>query len=233
MPAAAAPATATTLTADPPRSRTGTRPPPATLHAVSEKRIDGRALRYQHRRPELLAAATEYVLEHGVGELSLRPMAHALGVGHATLIRHFATKDELVAEVLTKIRTDFEARLRSDEVRSAASGIELLRRAWERLCQPREQRQFLVLFELVSLAVHGDERGPAVRTLVDDWLHLITEALVRHGWARDTAPVIATLILAQVRGLQLDLLATGDRERVESAFDTLIAMLDALPHENR
>ena len=45
---------------------------------ANEGRVDGRTLRYQHRRPELLAAATEYVLDNGIGDLSLRDMARAL-----------------------------------------------------------------------------------------------------------------------------------------------------------
>jgi AcrR family transcriptional regulator len=39
---------------------------------MSSERVDGRTLRFQHRRPELLAAATEYVLDHGIAGLSLR-----------------------------------------------------------------------------------------------------------------------------------------------------------------
>ncbi|RZI53447.1 MAG: TetR/AcrR family transcriptional regulator, partial [Pseudonocardia sp.] len=37
---------------------------------MNAERVDGRTLRYQHRRPELLAAATEYVLDHGIGDVS-------------------------------------------------------------------------------------------------------------------------------------------------------------------
>jgi hypothetical protein len=39
---------------------------------MSSERVEGRTVRFQHRRPEQLAAATEYVLDHGVAGLSLR-----------------------------------------------------------------------------------------------------------------------------------------------------------------
>ena len=66
----------------------------------STPQIDGRVLRYQHRRPQLLAAAVDYVLDHGIADLSLRPMASSLGVTHATLIRHFSSKEALVAALV-------------------------------------------------------------------------------------------------------------------------------------
>ncbi|WP_238395525.1 TetR/AcrR family transcriptional regulator [Mycolicibacterium sp. CBMA 295] len=83
-------------------------------------RVDGRTLRYQHRRPELLAAATEYVLDHGIGDLSLRNMARALGVTHATLLRHFSSKEDLILQVIAKIRSDFTDQLAIDEREHAA-----------------------------------------------------------------------------------------------------------------
>ena len=45
-------------------------------------------------------AATDYVLEHGLIGLSLRPLAAALGTSDRMLLYHFGTKDDLVAAVL-------------------------------------------------------------------------------------------------------------------------------------
>src|SRR6185437_15712547 len=64
---------------------------------------DGRALRWERRRPELLRAATEYVLETGVADLTLRPLGAAIGASITTLIRQFGSKDELVHEVCREI----------------------------------------------------------------------------------------------------------------------------------
>ncbi|WP_067546495.1 TetR/AcrR family transcriptional regulator [Nocardia crassostreae] len=191
--------------------------------AVSEKKVDGRALRFQHRRPELLAAATEYILDNGTHDLALRPVAQALGVSHATLIRHFATKEALLNEVLEHIRTDFEQRLLAEATRRGDSPADLLRAAWQHLCRPREQRQFLILFELVATTARTPDH-PAAR-LVTDWLTVIERELVRFDWPPETVSRTATFILAQVRGLQLDLLTTGDRHRVEEAFEATIDFL--------
>src|SRR4051812_1588115 len=103
---------------------------------MGTERVDGRTLRFQHRRPELLAAVTEYVLAHGVSDLSLRPLAQALGVTHATLLRHFSSKEELIMSVVDKIRTDLTDRLTGDEeLRAADSAAELVKALWPRLCE--------------------------------------------------------------------------------------------------
>lgn len=184
-------------------------------------RVDGRTLRFQHRRPELLAAATEYFLAHGVANLSLRPVAQALGVTHATLLRHFSSKDELIMSVLDKIRTDLAAEITAaEDLRAARTTAELVKALWRRLCEPQEQRQFLLLFELVGhngWKPEGD--GDLAPSLVTGWVDLLADRLAQDGWPPEDASALATLMLGQVRGLQLDLLVSGDRERVERALD--------------
>ena len=195
---------------------------------ANEGRVDGRTLRYQHRRPELLAAATEYVLDHGIGDLSLRDMARGLGVTHATLLRHFSSKEDLLLQVVEKIRADFVDQLANDEqLRSARPASALLRATWKRLCEPAEQRQFVLLFELVGRATRdGGRVAELAKSSIDDWLTVISAQLSRIGYPPKDADTLATLLLAQVRGLQLDLLLTGDRRRVDRAIDALIEMVD-------
>jgi AcrR family transcriptional regulator len=197
----------------------------------TESRVDGRSLRYQHRRPELLAAATEYVLDNGIGDLSLRDMARALGVTHATLLRHFSSKDDLLLQVIAKIRSDFADQLANDEqLRSARPASELLRRTWKRLCEPTEQRQFVLLFEMAGKATReGGQIAELAQSSLDDWLKVISAQLMRIGYSAKEADTLATMSLAQVRGLQLDLLVTGDRRRVDRAIEALIEMVDRRP----
>src|SRR6476620_7618118 len=52
------------------------------------------------RRDEVAQAATDYVREHGLGGLSLRPLAAELGTSDRMLLYHFDSKDDLVATVL-------------------------------------------------------------------------------------------------------------------------------------
>ncbi|MEV0544792.1 TetR/AcrR family transcriptional regulator [Nocardia salmonicida] len=194
---------------------------------MTDGHVDGRTLRYRHRRPELLAAATEYVLDHGIDDLSLRPVAAALGVSHATLLRHFNSKNELLLHIGEKIRSDFVRSWQQDEhFNTATSAAELVRMVWTRLCEPKEQRQFILLFQLVGRVARVPAEAEALApSFVDDWLAPIEERLCADGWPASEARSVATLVLGQIRGLQLDLLLTGDRTRVDAAFDAAIAMM--------
>ena len=193
----------------------------------SVHRTDGRASRFQHRRPELLAAATEYVLDHGVADLSLRPMATALGVTHATLIRHFGSKENLITEVVDRVREDFLAALQTDAgILGAGSATEFLVASWDKMRQPAEQRQFRTLFEVASRATHHSDLSSAVLgRITQEWLTPLEHRLVADGRTAAQATALATLAVAQVRGLQLDLLLSGDRDRVDAAFDVAMAQL--------
>jgi len=194
---------------------------------MSSERVDGRTLRFQHRRPELLAAATEYVLDHGIAGLSLRPVAQALGVTHATLLRHFSSKDELIKCVVEKMRTDLFAQVTADrELQEAGSTAQLLRITWRRLCEPKEQRQFLLLFETVAAKGWQSSDGGELARSMDDFVDFIAGWLRQDGWVPEDASTLATLLLAQIRGLQLDLLVSGDRARADRAFEFALALLE-------
>jgi AcrR family transcriptional regulator len=193
----------------------------------TDRQPDGRSLRYQHRRPELLSSVTEFLLEQGIANLALRAVAEGVGVSHATLLRHFSSKEELLTAVLVHIRTDLAARMSTDpELASAESTAELVTSLWQLLCEPKEQRQFLLLFELIGRRpARGQADAELSESLVLDWIELIVGRLVEEGWTRQAAEPVATLVLAQVRGLQLDLLVTGDRERVDRAMQTSLRLL--------
>ncbi|AFU02970.1 TetR/AcrR family transcriptional regulator [Nocardia brasiliensis] len=189
---------------------------------------DGRALRYRHRRPELLRGATEFVLEHGIADLSLRAVAEALDVSHPTLLRHFTSKEALLLAILDALRTDLFAKPADVDALAQAqqTPADLVRALWRKLCEPAEQRQFHLLFQLVSppgAIVQGSEE--LATSLVRDWVEMITERLVLDGWPRERAEPVATLVLAQFRGLQLDLLLTGDRERADRAVEESLRLL--------
>jgi len=187
--------------------------------------MDGRTARFQHRRPELLDAAAEYVLDNGLADLSLRRLAEALGITHATLLRHFSSKDELVLEVAEYIRADFQGRLAGDlDLKPEYSVADLARALWSRLCEPREQRQFRLLFELFGSSL-GDQR--LTESMIHAWVELMTDRiLVAGGWSQQDSQALATLLLAQFRGLQLDLMLTGERARVDAALEISLRHLE-------
>jgi len=160
------------------------------------------------RRDELLRQAYAYALEHGLADLSLRPLAAAIGSSPRVLLFLFGSKDGLVRELLAQARADELALL--DRVRGGGLA-EISEAVWAWLAAP-EHRALLTLwlegYGRSLVAPDGPWAGFA-RATVEDWLAVLGET------GADERE--RTLVLAVLRGALLDLLATGDVERTTAA----------------
>ena len=170
------------------------------------------------RKTELLETAYRYVCEHGLGDMSLRPLAAAIGSSPRVLLYLFDSKDGLVAALLARARRDELAMLET----LASAPRDLVRTAqvvWEWLSVV-EHRGLLTLWTESYARSLTDPDGPwadfASRT-VRDWLGVFAAA--QPAALRRTARGAAqrTLLLAVLRGAMLDLLATGDTKRTTDA----------------
>ncbi len=192
---------------------------------------DGRRTRFAHRRGELLRAAAEYVFEHGLAELSLRPLAAALGISHKSLLRHFGTKEQLLVEVLSEARTR-ERLLLADQAAGAAdlgTTAELAVAAWQRWTAPEHLPFLRLYFEVQALALQHPERfGDYLEATTRDWQQLTAALLERDGVPPTRARPLAAMAFATVRGLQLQLLHAPNREPVDEAFGQFVAALELL-----
>jgi AcrR family transcriptional regulator len=174
----------------------------------------------------LLAAATEYVLDNGVANLTLRPLAAALGVTITTLIRHFESKEALVEEICRRIYRQLLDDLRADPELADRPSVETLRALWRRWQDPRQARQFTFIFELYGLALRDPERYLwFTRSVVAEALVPLEVGLVRDGSTPEEARNMGTVLLAVLRGLHLDLAATHDNDRVDAAFNLAVERL--------
>jgi AcrR family transcriptional regulator len=155
------------------------------------------------RRSELLEGAIDYAIEHGLADLTLRPLAQALGVMPNTLVHHFGSKEELLSAILNGVRD----RLRAQRAQMASQpGGDPLQGVWRWTSDPQRLPFFRSFFEAYGLALRQPERFEAfLGRVVCDWIG-------------QTDAELATLELAVLRGLLLDLLTTGERERVEGAL---------------
>lgn len=182
-------------------------------------RVDGRRLRYQHRRGEILDAVMAHVLDHGIGTMSFRTLAAAVGVSHVTLRHHFGTKDELLIEIFDEIgkRQPIPDHLQAQDIEA------LVRELWSLWAQPQGARQFRLLFEAYGQALRNpDEHRTLLNHIVTRWIDLIRRLALEAGCPPSEAEDFATLLVAQLRGLQLDLLATDDHSRVNSALENVL-----------
>lgn len=179
-------------------------------------------------RGRLLETIVDYVLVHGLADLSLRPLAAAVDSSPRMLLYHFGSKSELVLAVLEATRRRHAELLESWYERSAEHDARtLLLRAWQWLTAPRHDRLLRLLFETYGLALQDRKRHSVfLRSAVNDWIVPFSRTLERQGFARERADALGTLLVAVVRGLLLDVLATGDRARVDRAFRSFINAIE-------
>lgn len=179
------------------------------------------------RETELLELAYAWVLEHGLSDLSLRPLAAAIGSSPRVLLFLFGSKEELVRRLLARAREDELAWLRAHE--PTARGLAgTLVETWTWLADPAHDPLLRIWVEAYarSLVDQSGAWGDFARTTVEDWLSLLARAQPaserRTARGRDRR----TLALAVLRGALLDLLATGDRDRVGAAVRVAAAELE-------
>jgi AcrR family transcriptional regulator len=175
------------------------------------------------RQAELLEAAYRYALAHGLADLSLRPLAAAIGSSPRVLIFLFGSKDGLVRALLERARGDELALLGgAGQPSDSAAPIGLaaaVERVWAWLAA-EEHRPLLRLWVEAyarSLVEPDGAWAGFARATVDDWLTVL--AGCQPAEERDSAEgaVRRTLALTVLRGALLDLLATGDTDRVSAA----------------
>ena len=181
------------------------------------------------RRAELLDAVTDYVLQNGLAELSLRPLARAVGASPRMLLYHFGSKEELVASALSEARAREAATVSSYHASAADVPLEdLLNTAWRWISARRNEPFLRLFFEVYGLALQDAGRFPGfLEAVVADWLPLVESALRSSGMKPDRARAVAPLVVAVERGLLLDLLATGERRRVNRAHREFVDRLVA------
>lgn len=183
------------------------------------------------RQAELLELAYQYALSRGRADLSLRPLAKAIGSSPRVLLYLFGSKDGLVRALLTRARADELALLDEAQRERPDGGSDQLAavasRIWSWLADD-SRRSLLTLWldgYARSLADPGGPWAGFAAATVADWLTVLAAAQPpRH---RDTPAGHAerTLVLAVLRGALLDLLATGDTPRVTAAVHAHLAEL--------
>jgi len=171
------------------------------------------------RKQELLEAAYKYVLGNGLADMSLRPLAKEIGSSPRVLLFLFGSKEELIRALLARAREEelrYLAELRDERSGLAATGQDV----WAWLADPSHRALLALWVEGYARSLLG-EPGPWAgfgRDTVHDWLDLLAGRQAADPGGPG-AEAERTLLLAVLRGALLDLLATGDTERVTRAVE--------------
>ena len=173
------------------------------------------------REKELLERAYAYSLTHGLADLSLRPLATAIGSSPRVLLFLFGSKDGLIRALLARARTDELELLRQIDSRyDEPPGLRVIaRELWTWLAAPERRPLMKFWVEAYGRSLVAPD-GPWTdygRSTVDDWLELLKASQPDPGTA--AAEARRTAVLAMLRGALLDLLATGDFDRTTKAIE--------------
>ncbi len=180
-------------------------------------------------RAQLIDRVLEDVLAHGIGSLSLRPLAKRIGVSAAALLYNFTSKEELTIAILKRAGDRQRALFETIRSQERLTPYEVCTEIWRAVSTPEMIPLFRLFFEVYGLALQDRERFPDFFAgAIERWLGFIAIAFERSGTKKRDARLAATMLLAGFRGLMLDLCATGDYARVNGAANVWLRSLHVL-----
>lgn len=183
------------------------------------------------RRTLLLDRVVTHLAQHGLANVSLRPMASALGVSVNSLVHHFGSKDDLIIAALRRsgaVQQDVERRWLERQPRMSQAD---LLRAWWRWITSSPLNLAAVRLGIEAAAMEATLSGLPKQVRGEQiglWRSNIEKRLVSEGVPVDVAVTEASLVKAMFTGLVVDLLATGQRARLTRALEVGLARLDQL-----
>ncbi len=179
-----------------------------------------------HRPEELCDAILQYLIEHGLADLSLRPLARAIGSSPRGLLYHFGSKEKMVVEVIAQIRRRQHTSF--DQIEDATIS-ETCWNVWKHISSAESEPMFRLFFEAYGMALRKPEVYHAfLNDTVHDWLQDVARPLLAEQVNREEALAFATVVLAGMRGFMLDFCNTRDRQRLDRAVALWASSLDAM-----
>ena len=180
-----------------------------------------------HRRRDLTELATDYVLEHGLIGLSLRPLAREIGTSDRMLLYHFDSKADLVAAVLVASTDRSVAALErlppGEDVAASVRGL------WQAMLGSRLEQCQRVYVEASALGLFGLEPyASAVRAANERWTAALGRRLEAAGCRPERSRRAAELVDSVTVGLLLDRPLSPDGAEQEQVVADLAVAVAAM-----
>lgn len=180
----------------------------------------------EQRPAELMNAIVAYLVKHGVTELSLRPLAKAVGSSPRVLLYYFGSKENLIVQAVKSLRDRQRAGIAKMREAHYNEAPDACRAIWKQMSAPESEAMFRLSLETYVLALrHPDLFGNFLSSSSENWLEFLAEPLMRKGASEAEARAYATVVVAGFRGFMLDYCASRERERVDRAVEMWIATL--------
>ena len=180
------------------------------------------------RRDELLDGAVAWTIEHGLADLSLRPVAKALGTSDRMLLYYFGTKDELVAAVVDRAADGLAGALELVLPELSRSPKAFVEGIWGLLTDPAAQGVVDLFLELFVLTRRrGEPYASASARVIERWLELAAPGLVAMGVPSRRAEGTVAAALAQLDGGILLAAAGASDAQLAAVRKAAIATIEA------
>ncbi|GAA5004206.1 TetR/AcrR family transcriptional regulator [Streptomyces siamensis] len=183
------------------------------------------------KRSALLDKVRAYLIRNGLADLSLRPLAQALGTSDRMLLYYFVSKERMVSEAiaLDKQRPLLRSRAlfgTDASPKDPASLRHLLEELWRQFNTPGLREALPLYLEIMAASLlHPERYGPFLRDLVTEWTDLLASVLRDMGMTEGGARTEAALVVDATLGLLIAPLADGDWDRSDAAFRALLDRL--------
>lgn len=177
------------------------------------------------RKIDLLDEILDYVTENGLSDLSLRPLANALGTSTYTLTYQFGSKEEMILDLVAHAESKYLARM--EQLDTGASVQSFLDTVFADSTNENGMQWNRLLLEVVTMMVRDQETYSQFEgAVVRDRIERISALMAASGASEDEARRSATILSATLQGLVVDLMMTGDHDRVRDALDNLRALYE-------
>lgn len=180
------------------------------------------------RKDEVLEGVVAFLAEHGLPGLSMRRLADSLGVSTNVLSYQFGSKEGVVEAALVRARassTEMLERLRADD--PSITVADATRRMWawwserpERFAYPRLNMEAMMTSDPASLE---QSRRP---DLIAFWIEYFVDWFVSEGRTPEEGRELSALLNATLTGLVVDLICTGESERVTRTLERFIRTIE-------
>jgi AcrR family transcriptional regulator len=175
------------------------------------------------RKKQLLDAAIRYLRDHGLADLSLRPLAAKIGSSARLLVFHFGSKEGLVADMLNEVQARMQASFATvlDEPATDAQ-VAPMKRFWLWATSKQNLPYLRLMYEAHFIALQNPRvYSHYLGQYSLNWVEII-QARLPDGLRNDET---ATLCGAVFDGLVIELLGTGDLARTTRALDRFIVQM--------
>jgi AcrR family transcriptional regulator len=177
----------------------------------------------ENRKKQFTEAALAHLIDTGVANMSLRPMAAALGTTPRMLMFYFKSKEGLLQELIVELHDRLQASFSAAMSRSAGEQqVPALKRAWQWATRSENLPLLRLACEIQVVAAQNPAvYGRYLKRASSDWQEIAAQALSKSL----NSTSLTTLCIAVFDGLLLEMIMTGDRARLTRALDEFILML--------